>query len=183
VTTLPHGMVSVSREDLYEKVWTISVTKLAKSYGISDVGLAKACKRHQIPRPPVGYWAQKAVGKAPERPPLPVVVDPKLQTVEFAPGPSRPKEPDESTLLQERVPTFDDQELKAAYLRSIRRLMTRRQRVIESGSELDAFLVWAEQVACRFDPLQPSETLRAHFARLRCIAVFLYWSNHCEASP
>jgi hypothetical protein len=109
--------VSISREDLYEKVWSISVTKLAKSYGISDVGLAKACKRHQIPRPPVGYWAQKAVGSAPERPPLPVVVDPKLQTVEFAPGPSRPKEPDELILLQERVPTFDDQELKATYER------------------------------------------------------------------
>jgi hypothetical protein len=146
VTTLQHGRVSASREDLYEKVWNVSVTKLAKSYGISDVGLAKACKRHQIPRPPMGYWAQKAAGRAPKRPPLPAVVDPKLQTVEFAPGPSRPKEPDESTLLQERVPTFDDPKLKATYERFLQavpsiqvsdRLRGRHQLIVSTRHALE----------------------------------------------
>jgi hypothetical protein len=36
-----------------------------------SVGLAKVCKRCNIPRPPVGDWAQKRVGKEPDRTPLP----------------------------------------------------------------------------------------------------------------
>ena len=38
--------------------------KLARKLDISDVGLAKACRRHNIPRPPRGYWAKLAAGKA-----------------------------------------------------------------------------------------------------------------------
>lgn len=45
---------------------------VAKRYGISDVGLAKVCKRLKIPRPARGYWAKKAAGEAvPRRPRLP----------------------------------------------------------------------------------------------------------------
>jgi hypothetical protein len=45
----------LTREQLYEKVWSQSVSSLAKEMGISDVGLAKICKRHNIPRPGLGY--------------------------------------------------------------------------------------------------------------------------------
>ena len=31
---------------------------LAKECGLSDVGLAKICEKHQIPRPPMGYWVR-----------------------------------------------------------------------------------------------------------------------------
>lgn len=44
--------------------------KLAKTYGLSDVGLAKVCTKHDIPRPPRGYWAQKQLGYSPEQTPL-----------------------------------------------------------------------------------------------------------------
>jgi hypothetical protein len=44
--------------------------QLALLYGISDVGLAKACKRHNIPRPPRGYWARIAAGQQVRKPPL-----------------------------------------------------------------------------------------------------------------
>lgn len=33
-------------------------TKVAKSYGFSDVMLTKICKRYHIPKPPLGYWAK-----------------------------------------------------------------------------------------------------------------------------
>lgn len=89
--TAPPSTTTLTREELYERVWTISVVQLAKEFGISDVGLAKACKRHQIPRPPLGYWAKKAVGKAPPRPLLPVLIDPKLQTVTL--NPPSPRSP------------------------------------------------------------------------------------------
>jgi len=42
----------ISRKELYQEVWSTPMTKLAKKYGISDVGLAKVCNRNNIPRPP-----------------------------------------------------------------------------------------------------------------------------------
>ncbi len=60
-----------NREELYEKVWTQPIQKLAKEYGVSDVALARACKRRGVPVPGRGYWAKKAAGKAlPKQPPL-----------------------------------------------------------------------------------------------------------------
>ena len=53
----------------------------------ADVGLAKICKSHDIPKPPVGYWAKKEVGKAPPQPPLPTNDDPKLQLIKLWDGP------------------------------------------------------------------------------------------------
>lgn len=44
---------------------------LAKKFGLTDVGLAKLCKRHEIPRPERGYWAKKAAGLKVTATPLP----------------------------------------------------------------------------------------------------------------
>jgi hypothetical protein len=59
--------IKLYREELYEQVWSIPMTKLAKQYQISDVGLAKICKKLKIPVPGRGYWAKKGKKK---RPPL-----------------------------------------------------------------------------------------------------------------
>lgn len=61
----------VEREKLYEQVWTIPGARLATLYGISDVGLAKVCKRYRIPRPGRGYWARIAAGQKMRKVPLP----------------------------------------------------------------------------------------------------------------
>ncbi len=62
----------VTRKELYHQVWSTPLRKLApEQYGISDVALAKICKQYKIPRPPRGYWAQKAAGVRMEKPPLP----------------------------------------------------------------------------------------------------------------
>ena len=63
--------IVLTREQLYEKVWTRPVWSLAKEWGISDVGLAKICKKHNIPRPGPGYWARKEHGYNPRQTPLP----------------------------------------------------------------------------------------------------------------
>ena len=63
--------MKISREDLYRCVWEMPLTKLAKEFDISDVGLAKACRKHDIPTPPVGYWAKVAHGKPVTKPALP----------------------------------------------------------------------------------------------------------------
>ncbi len=51
------NMKRITRSELYNQVWNVPITKLSKQYGLSDVGLAKICKKHNIPRPPKGYWA------------------------------------------------------------------------------------------------------------------------------
>jgi hypothetical protein len=63
--------ISISRKDLYEQVWATPMSRLAARYGMSDVGLAKICKKNKIPRPPRGYWAMRQFGNAPRRTPLP----------------------------------------------------------------------------------------------------------------
>ena len=61
----------LSRQELYERIWTIPTTKLAKEFGISDVGLSKICKKYNIPKPPLGYWTKIANGQRPNQLPLP----------------------------------------------------------------------------------------------------------------
>jgi hypothetical protein len=63
--------VSFNRATLYEQVWSQPMTKLAKSYGLSNVGLAKICVRLNVPRPGLGYWERLRRGQKPRRPPLP----------------------------------------------------------------------------------------------------------------
>ncbi|MDD5677010.1 MAG: hypothetical protein PHW60_03335 [Kiritimatiellae bacterium] len=55
----------ITRTQLYDQVWSQPMAKLSKQYGLSDVGLAKICKKYDIPRPPRGYWAQKQNGQTP----------------------------------------------------------------------------------------------------------------------
>jgi len=63
--------LTVSREDLYELVWSKPMRDLARDFGISDVGLAKRCRRLGIPVPGRGYWARLDAGQKPYRPKLP----------------------------------------------------------------------------------------------------------------
>ncbi|MDP9975262.1 hypothetical protein J2W39_006551 [Variovorax paradoxus] len=68
----------MKRSELYEKVWASPMTKLAAELGISDVGLAKACRRHAVPVPPRGFWAKLKAGQKPPRTALPT---PELDVV------------------------------------------------------------------------------------------------------
>lgn len=62
---------TVTRQELYEAIWSEAKTTVAKRFGVSDVALGKASRNANIPTPPVGYWARLAVGKKVERPSLP----------------------------------------------------------------------------------------------------------------
>jgi len=70
----PATHLSLSREQLYELVWSKPMQHLAKEYGLSDRGMAKLCARQQVPVPPRGYWARKNSGYKVDRPPLPAFV-------------------------------------------------------------------------------------------------------------
>ena len=85
-------MPIVTRRELYDLVWSKPITKLAETFGISDVGLAKICDRHRIPTPPRGYWAKKEVGKKVKQAIFVQVDDPLLDRVEI--GSHRDKVPE-----------------------------------------------------------------------------------------
>jgi hypothetical protein len=70
--------MEITRRDLYNRVWSTPMVRLARELDISDVGLKKACKRYGIPTPARGYWAQVAAGNAPPKPGLPPA---KIDTV------------------------------------------------------------------------------------------------------
>jgi integrase len=59
------------RKGLYELAWTAPVMEVAERLGVSDVGLAKLCRRASIPVPGRGYWAWVESGQQIGRTPLP----------------------------------------------------------------------------------------------------------------
>ena len=63
--------ITLSREVLYELVWSKPMVELAKDFDISDVALAKRCRRLGIPVPGRGYWARVDAGQQPYRSKLP----------------------------------------------------------------------------------------------------------------
>lgn len=70
-TTADSSEDTITRESLYEQAWSTPMTKIAERYGVSSSYLARIFTNLNIPRPPVGYWAQVAVGKRKTPPPLP----------------------------------------------------------------------------------------------------------------
>jgi hypothetical protein len=63
--------VRLTREQLYHLVWSGSIKRLSKQIGISDVAIAKHCRKVNVPVPQRGYWAKLQVGQRVTRPPLP----------------------------------------------------------------------------------------------------------------
>jgi hypothetical protein len=67
--------IRLTRAELHEKVWATPMRTLAKEFGLSDVGLAKVCRKHNIPVPPVGYSRRKETGYKVSRYSLPASKD------------------------------------------------------------------------------------------------------------
>lgn len=64
------------RRQLFDEVWSLPTQKVAARHGVSDVAIAKTCKRLKIPKPPRGYWNKKAAGlPVPGRPTLAPLID------------------------------------------------------------------------------------------------------------
>lgn len=64
-------VVTLSRSELYEQVWSKPMTKIAKDYGMSDNGIRKICRKFDIPWPKAGYWQKLEYGKKVKQVPLP----------------------------------------------------------------------------------------------------------------
>lgn len=60
---------SLTREELYERVWSTPMHTLAPCFGLSDVGLKKLCYRYKVPTLLVTVRARTifSVSRAPGR--------------------------------------------------------------------------------------------------------------------
>ena len=66
----------ITRDQLYELVWSMPMTRASKQLGVSDVMLGRVCRERHVPRPPRGYWAPLLSEKKRSqfiKPPLPVL--------------------------------------------------------------------------------------------------------------
>jgi hypothetical protein len=63
--------MEIQREKLFDEVWATPISRLCKSYGLSDQGLRKACVKLHIPLPTRGHWAKIAAGHVLVKPVLP----------------------------------------------------------------------------------------------------------------
>lgn len=65
--------IKLTRRDIFQDIWDRPIHTVAKEYGISDVGLAKVCRRLDLPTPPQGHWAtdEKSRSDPPALPPAP----------------------------------------------------------------------------------------------------------------
>lgn len=61
----------LTREQLHELVWSEAMSRLCKAIGISDVAIAKHCRKADIPIPERGYWNKLHAGQKVARAPLP----------------------------------------------------------------------------------------------------------------
>lgn len=63
--------ITVTREQLYERVWSKPMVKVAAEFGLSDVAVKKMCRKWNVPTPSRGYWAKLEAGQRLEKIPLP----------------------------------------------------------------------------------------------------------------
>lgn len=66
-----YKQIEFTREALYKMVWERPVLIIAKEIGVSDVAVAKACRKAGIPLPKRGHWAVVKSGRAVTTSPLP----------------------------------------------------------------------------------------------------------------
>lgn len=149
------------REQLYEEIWSTPTLQLAKKYGLSDVGLAKICRKMKIPRPPRGYWAKRSYGQPTNRQPLPpatkdtlteVMIDrdtkqlAKLHDKRRIANTSMMQERQKIRRLKVALRDMDVASKTRAYITAMKASSKAKE------PEMKQFLKWAETYANHIDP-------------------------------
>lgn len=91
-----------TREEFYDLVWSKPMTHLAREFAISDVALHKICRKHDIPNPPLGWWAKKAAGQTVKQTPLQRAKAGIAEKITIASG-DLSREPSELASVRERA--------------------------------------------------------------------------------
>jgi hypothetical protein len=99
----PIHIGAYERDKLYEEVWAEPVKVVAVRYGVSDVALAKTCRKLAVPLPGRGYWARLRAGQELERTPLPLLPGGVPQALMVHRASPRPKEREASPETASRM--------------------------------------------------------------------------------
>lgn len=143
--------IRVTREQLYKQLWAKPTVRLAKEYGVSDVALAKICRRHGIPKPPLGYWAKVQHGHKVYQPPLPKMDDPRLEKIHITPLPEGEREADLQPETQERIRAEKSEDRKIVVLdamESPHALVLRTERSLHSAAPDDCGIIRPRDKGC-----------------------------------
>lgn len=81
--------MQLTRLELYQKVCSSPLNKVAPELGLPPTGLSAICKKHDVPFPGAGYWTRKAMGLPAEPPPLPGAPDDIIEIETPVPRPRR----------------------------------------------------------------------------------------------
>lgn len=63
--------IRLARAELYDRVWSEPTVKIAKDLGVSHVAISKICRKMNVPKSPLGYWARIYSGAKIKPTPLP----------------------------------------------------------------------------------------------------------------
>jgi hypothetical protein len=101
-------MRTLTRDELHALVWSEPMQRLARRFGISDVALAKRCRKVDIPLPGRGYWAGKSAGQRVRVRPLPKAPLGVPDDIEFNDRP-----PAEQVESRHEGPVWDQEQFEA----------------------------------------------------------------------
>ena len=90
----------VTRDVLYEEVWSVPLWTLCEKYCLSDNGLRKVCRRLNVPVPPRGYWAKVEAGHKVRKMALPKDAQQTEAQIHAAPKPERTEADDEDDAIR-----------------------------------------------------------------------------------
>jgi hypothetical protein len=55
--------IEITRKELYDIVWSTTLSKLTQQYALSNEGIKKLCKQFEIPMPDNSYWSKLKFNK------------------------------------------------------------------------------------------------------------------------
>ncbi len=59
--------IELTRKELYDIVWSTTLTKLTQQYAYTNEGIKKLCKHFEIPMPDGSYWSKLKLNKKIEK--------------------------------------------------------------------------------------------------------------------
>lgn len=143
----------VTREQLFEKLWTEPATTVAARFGMSSVALGKIARKLDVPTPGRGYWARRAAGQKPKRAKLPPRRPGVPESYEFflaektAPP---PQDPEDAELHAAVAREKDARVLVPESVDDLHPLL-RRRRGRSRGDALDAYVAINVSTEAVFD--------------------------------
>ena len=66
--------IEMTRQQLYDLVWSRSMGEVAASIPMAHVSLKKLCSKYQVPVPPQGHWKKSPARQAADKVPLPLTM-------------------------------------------------------------------------------------------------------------